>query len=515
MRPTAHVSRCAAAVALLAAACLTVLPTPALATTIYVPDPHPTIAAGIAAAAPGDTVEVACGTYSEHGLVISSAITLASQTGAWDCVTIDGEATDTILTLTDANGAVIWGIEFTNGAALSGAGVYVDSCDVAFRDCKFYNNNAEVEGGGLRYRYGNPDIAHCDFIDNNATDRGGNLALTGTGGTVSDCWFSGGEAEWGGGACVRVEATTMFDHCHFVGNYAPSNEGYGGGLFCGNSAAPMLQWCMFLQNRSEFSGGGAASDGYCHPVFVNCAFIENTAQWGGGLFARDPVAGTISSCTFTDNEAQGGGGAMIENTSSMSAEGCWFEGNVASQAGGGLLLENCSGGTGAFACTFTGNTALLGGGLAVHDCTSETIAASCTFVLNGVSGARGSGAGIAVSGGDPTEITRCIVAFSTHGAATYCEVEAVVTADLCAVFGNEGGDWVDCLSGQETLLYNSDEDPLFCDMLEGNFHLCENSYCHYTNNVPGHQIGAYDVQCDACDSPVELKSWGTIKALFR
>ena len=241
MRPTAHVSLSAAAVALLAAAFITMLPVSALATIIDVPGTQLDIAAGIAAASPGDTVRIACGTYYEHGLMISSAITLTSEENSWECVTIDGEATETILTLTDATGAVVSGITFTNGAALFGAGVYVDSCDVAFRDCKFHDNHAEVEGGGLRYRYGNPDIADCEFTYSSAADRGGNLALTGTGGTVSDCWFSGGVAEWGGGACVRIEATTMFDHCHFVGNYAPSNEGYGGGFYCGNSAAPMLQ----------------------------------------------------------------------------------------------------------------------------------------------------------------------------------------------------------------------------------------------------------------------------------
>ena len=268
MRPTVHVSACAATVALLAAAVITMLPVSALATIIHVPVDQTTIAAGIAAASPGDTVMIACDTYYEHGLLISSAITLMGHTGGWECVTIDGNATDTILNLTDADGAVVRGITFTNGAALSGAGVYVDSCDVVFRDCKFYNNNAEVEGGGLRYRYGNPDITYCDFISNSAADRGGNLALTGTGGSVSSCNINGGSAEWGGGACARLEATTEFDHCYFSGNYAPSDEGYGGGLYIGNSAGPMLQWCTFS---------------------------ENTAQWGGGLFARDPVTGPLPS----------------------------------------------------------------------------------------------------------------------------------------------------------------------------------------------------------------------------
>jgi len=513
MRPTALGSLTAATVLVFAALALVV--PPASATVIEVPDDEIDIAAGIAAASPGDTVMVTCGTYYEHGLVISSAITLTSATHNWGCVTIDGEATDTILTLDDASGAAIHGINFTNGAALFAAGVYVDSCDVEFLDCRFYNNNAEVEGGGLRYRYGNPNISYCDFVSNNASDRGGNLVLYGTGGYVMHCQLSGGMAEWGGGACVRGEATTEFQFCQFTSNEAAGDEGYGGGFYCGNQAAPRLLWCTFTQNTSGLCGGGAASDGNCLPVFTNCTFTENTAQWGGGLFAREPLAGTVYECSFTRNEALGGGGVMIESASNLPISDCWFEGNVATEAGGGVLLEGCSEGQGAFGSTFTGNTAQYGGGLAAHDCTSAEIAGRCTFVLNEVSGARGSGGGIAIRGGDPTSIEKCIIAFSTQGAAVYCEEGAAVTAEECAVFGNEGGDWVDCLFGQETLDYNSDADPLFCDMLNGDFHLCENSYCHFANNVPEVQIGAHEVQCDACDSPVETKSWGNIKAMYR
>ena len=513
MRPTA-LGSLTATVALVFAAAVLAVP-PASATVIEVPSEQTSIAAGIAAASPGDTVRVACDTYYESGLVISSAITLTSATNNWDCVTIDGEATDTILTLTDASGAAVRGINFTNGAALFSAGVYVDSCDVEFLDCRFYSNNAEVEGGGLRYRYGNPNISYCDFVSNNASDRGGNLALYGTGGYVMHCQLSGGTAEWGGGACVRGEATTEFQFCQFTSNEASGDEGYGGGFYCGNQAAPSLMWCTFYQNSSGLCGGGAASDGNCLPVFTNCTFTENTAQWGGGLFAREPLAGTIYECYFTRNEALGGGGVMIESASNLPISDCWFEGNVAAEAGGGVLLEGCSEGEGVFVSTFTGNTALVGGGIAAHDCTVATLAGNCTLVLNEALGQRGSGAGIAVSGGSPTEISKCIVAFSTLGTALYCESGAAVTADVCAVFGNEGGDWVDCLSGQETLMDNSDADPLFCDLFDWDYHLCENSYCHYENNEPLVQIGAHEVQCDTCYSPVETRSWGSIKSLYR
>ena len=61
------------------------------ATTIRVPHDQPTIQIGIHAASPGDTVLVACGTYFEHEIRMKELITLRSETGRPECVTIDAE----------------------------------------------------------------------------------------------------------------------------------------------------------------------------------------------------------------------------------------------------------------------------------------------------------------------------------------------------------------------------------------------------------------------------------------
>ncbi len=62
--------------------------------------------------------------------------------------------------------------------------------------------------------------------------------------------------------------------------------------------------------------------------------------------------------------------------------------------------------------------------------------------------------------------------------------------------------------------------------------LCEGRGKHVNPSIDAHGIsgeemdqdpdfredyfsGAYDVQCDACGSPVEVTSWGNIKALYR
>ena len=59
------------------------------------------------------------------------------------------------------------------------------------------------------------------------------------------------------------------------------------------------------------------------------------------------------------------------------------------------------------------------------------------------------------------------------------------------------------------------EDPLFCDVELGNFTLCENSPALPTGNTWQALMGYAGVGCGECDSPVQEKTWGGIKAMFR
>ena len=54
----------------------------------------PTIAAAIDSSVAGDVIELGCGTYIEWGLLVKSGITIRSETGQPDCVTIDGNQPD-------------------------------------------------------------------------------------------------------------------------------------------------------------------------------------------------------------------------------------------------------------------------------------------------------------------------------------------------------------------------------------------------------------------------------------
>lgn len=95
-------------------------------------------------------------------------------------------------------------------------------------------------------------------------------------------------------------------------------------------------------------------------------------------------------------------------------------------------------------------------------------------------------------------------------------------ADLtaCNVYGNGGGDWVDCIAGQSSSNGNFSADPLFCRAEFGDLTLHEDSPCLPGNHPQGGDwglIGAWDLGCNATGiaESVEETSWGAIKAMFR
>ncbi|HET9888750.1 MAG TPA: hypothetical protein VFR10_14670, partial [bacterium] len=138
-----------------------------VATTIHVPDDQPTIAIGLAAAAPGDSVVIACGTYLEHDLVMASGATLRSATGDPACVIIDANSSGAILDCSDvAIDTRIEGITFKSASAPIGAGILCQRASPAISDCIFDACIAEGPGGAIELDEASPTISRCTFRSN-------------------------------------------------------------------------------------------------------------------------------------------------------------------------------------------------------------------------------------------------------------------------------------------------------------------------------------------------------------
>lgn len=140
----------------------------------YVPADAPTIQAGIDSADVGDKVVVACGTYLEHDLVMKSSITLRSEDGRADCVTIDAQQLGRVMSGAELDAAtVVAGFTFTGGQAAHGGGFRGADCELTIADCVVTANVADLAGGGLFLEGGAPTLVNVTVAANQAAVGGG------------------------------------------------------------------------------------------------------------------------------------------------------------------------------------------------------------------------------------------------------------------------------------------------------------------------------------------------------
>jgi hypothetical protein len=480
-------------------AMVVLMPTAALAHTIAVPADQPTIQAGIDAAAHGDTVLVAGGTYAESGLQLTSGVTLRGAPDAVGTVVIDGQQQGRVIACDNVQDVVIENLVIVGGEMLAGvwiedagAGLRCLQASVRLTDCRFAGNRASV-GGGLAIRGSTVVVERCVFVDNHAQD---------------DYWAPGG------GIYSRDSSGSVRD-CTFDDNTAFSDDlpGDGGGFFTHNSTLEITD-CTFHGNATGAGGGGFYSYDQDLSQLVDCAFTENTAVWAGAAFFELSQA-TLTRCAFTGNTATSGAGAIetlrsenvfidcefIGNTTSsqdggaiqsweatLTLEGCLFRTNAAVSGAGALWL----GGVTAVLrdCVFQDNVARRGGAIRCHYATPELT--GCTFVGN-----RGTieGAAIHVGTASGAVLDRCIIAFSPEGASISAIAGREVTLSCTDIFGNAGGDWVALIADQAGQSGNLSADPQFCDVAAGDLHIFDTSPCAATNSGGCGLIGALPIGC--------------------
>ncbi len=304
----------------------------ASASVIHVPADQPTFKAAIAAAASGDEIEVADGTYvgaDNRGLNFGGKdILLRSANGAAACI-IDCELLDRAFTFQsgETKAAIVEGFTIRNGkpVSLNGGAVL-------------------VSGGAATAR---PSLRYCVFQDNSAPN--------------------------GGAVAVNGNSDPTIAHCLFVANKAiPGGvNGFGGAISLSGAAvtADIIE-CTFDSNTS--AGGGAIhKNGLSQPTIDRCTFIKNSTTGNGGAISLTSASfALVSNCAFYGNTSAGtGGGAMLMSSSGSTSTivNCVLSGNKANNSGlgGGILITN--GSTQLLNCTIAGNAAgaiNLGGALA-------------------------------------------------------------------------------------------------------------------------------------------------------
>jgi len=446
-----------------------------------------TIQSGLDAATQGDTVLVMPGTYSGDGNRYLSfgceGIALLSSAGAASTV-IDCERADMCFWLFGAPSnttSVISGFTITNGRADEGGAVYGMNASARFVDCVFDDNLASAGwGGAVRCWGGTPIFRNCVFSDNCAEGGdgiGGGAYFRSASPVLDGCTFTGNSAQYGGGAlCLDGGTDEVVTGCLFDGN----NAGHYAGAMRIYASSPTISNCVFLSNTSPFAGAAellASSD----PTFEDCLFASNSAYYdGGAIYCSQGSSPTISSTGFGYNTARSGGAIRVYSDCAPEISWCTFASNSASQSGGAIAVRDLST-AGLTSCTFWGNSA---------------------GADNGV---------IELMDNSHATISKCIISFSTCGKAVSCDESGAEISDS-DVYGNAGGDWVDCIAVYEGESGNICADPLFCGAETGDLRLHADSPCAAEMSQWGILIGAWDV---GCGSPVQTTSWGRIKAMYR
>jgi hypothetical protein len=504
--------------AITAPAALVALAPAAAASEIRVPGDHATIQAAIDAAANGDVIVVAAGTYPESIVWESKAVELI---GAGPGVTIvdphAGPGGRCLKLLDVPSPARLSGFTCRGGIADSGGGMHIDGGAPLLENVAFeHNASTGGPGGGLLLRKSTATLSSCTFRDNSAFsgesgDRGGGLYATDSTLVVGETEVRGNRGKSGGG--IWVERTSMtVAHCVF-------EENTGDGLYTIDSQLKVTD-TRFARNEGQ---GMLASWG--DVSMERCEARENTSVAGGGVFLRqaefdmkDSVfadnaagltlgesGGTVTGCSFAGNAGNGlesvsghvrviasrfernGGGGIVAGDASVTIRGSTFVQNQNSEDGGAVAIDVLSSAD-IRDSVFRENRSLLNGG--------ALGLAGASTLINSVfdrnrAGQDGGGLFVSSSPGDGSATVVLHNTFSRNETGHSWGAIAIATEGRATVtnsiFWDNGGSEIGG-PGSVSMTYsdvrggfpgtgNIDADPRFAGAPAGNFHLSPGSPC--------------------------------------
>ena len=310
------------------------------ATTLRVPETHSTIQSGIDAAAPGDTVLVAPGTYNGDGnrdLDFGGKDLTLRSSGGREITWIDCEGTDEDphrgihLHSGETTASVIEGFTITGGRLPQdfnpsrGGGVFLDHASATIVECTIRDCSAWLGGGAATV----------------GPVEGDPVSLTMIGCDVVDC----GDGSFTAGGAVYNNHRTVFEavDCRFERNRA---LGSGGALRFNTNCHLSATRCSFSDNDLMGRGNtyGAGIHAYLSSLDLNeCTIQNNTASGtsiGGGIwFEGQPnqsYHANLTNCVVTGNQAQRGGGIHVRHYNTMDLRFSTVSGNSADSLGAGV-----------------------------------------------------------------------------------------------------------------------------------------------------------------------------------
>ena len=362
---------------------------PCPAAELLVPSEYATIQATIDAAADGDTVIIAPGTYTGdgnrdidfQGKPITARGVDPNDPNTVEATVIDCEQQGRGFFLNGCAGATISGLTITNGYGQNGGGVYIKDSDVKIDHCVVtqcitHDGQAETEwperkegtdggnGGSICSINSSLTLLQCRITEN-STGAAGKPIYSAT--------MRGGD---GGGVYCGLSSRVILKQSSICRNTAGSGTypeqpgggsagGNGGGICCDDSSSLEIIDTAIEDNRAG-NGQGRADGGngggiYCASNFLRVTgsmISENTAGsggdgpgaggnggdagYGGGIYCNSAV---LIDCILRGNMAgkggdtyqqglPGGRGGGLFCSGSLTMKKCMIESNSAGAGGG-------------------------------------------------------------------------------------------------------------------------------------------------------------------------------------
>ncbi len=459
-------------------------------------------------ASPGDTIEVAGGTYIETLVITKSVVVeggyaadFSSRDVSGNTTTIDANGAGSVISVTMGCTPTIDGFTITGGTGTSkagivrGGGVFIDGAAGTLRDNTVYDNvayrgggivvhratdvvtiqggkvisNAATDyGGGVRVYGSEVEIVGVEVFSNTSSYAGGGLAITGAPlVTMTQLSVMGNQsAKYGGGAYVSGGSVFISNSTFLSNTLYDVGNSIGGGLYFVSVASPRLE-NVEVGNNQAYRGGGVYYNGTSGQI-INATIVSNTAGLGGGglyLNGASPSVegGEVSRNRATDATWGRGGGVYIVSgltPATVSISGTRIMSNTTPAAssyhrGGGMyvysatvvLLTNVS---------VTGNSSYDGGGVHIRDRVSLSMTESTineNQAANAGAGIYAQTGSLIINGGELGDNTASGSGGGLYVMDASLEIsDTLVTTNTASVTsGYGGGVYMDAASSASSL----------------------------------------------------------------
>lgn len=252
---------------------------------------------------------------------------------------------------------------------------------------------------------------------------------------------------------IDINSTAVLDG--FTLAYA---SGVGG--MENENSSPTIANCTFTYNN----GSGVDNDESA-ATLTNCTFTGNSAAAGGAIVHYGDAILTLNNCLFIDNVGYAASGGL-NNYGPVSLIGCMFSGNHSPTGAG---MSNYGGAT-LIGCVFTGNSSTSAGGGMINY--APATLTNCIFYGNN------SYYGGGIANFEPITLTNCTISGNqgTFGGAMFNVGEATLTNCILwdnntQILGNNANASYSIIQGGYPGTGIKDENPLFVDAANGDFHL--------------------------------------------